>query len=354
MLMLCLIQGGNLIAQTLITGVVTDFKNAPLPYTSVYLSKTTIGVLTNDQGAYLLKIPQDGTFEMITSCVGFKLNSQIITTVGIPQAIDIQLSADTILLKELKTQAIDINRQKYFNLFVECFIGSSPNAKSCVILNPEDIYVYRDYKDSLLKAKSQKPLHIENKSLGYTVLFDLTEFSYNVSTSHLRYLGYHHFEPMVGNKGQNKRWERHRMDTYNGSKIHFLRTLISDSLQAGEGGRFKIKVLELDSNSITKSWNLWNMMQPLQVSDLKQEVFKNYSTLYYNKTVLISYYPTIYGDYEFTTFRSAITFSDSLKVYNNGFSENPYNVTWRGAMAGERIADLLPFDYVPKAKGKSR
>jgi len=344
--MLCVFLCGNLIAQTTIMGVVTDFKNAPLPYTSVYLSKTTIGVLTNDKGAYLLKVPKDGTFEMITSCVGFKLNSQIITTVGIPQAINIQLLTDTILLKELKTQAIDINRKKYFNLFIECFIGSSPNAKSCVILNPEDIYVYRDYRDSLLKAKSQKPLRIENKSLGYTVMFDLSEFSYNQTTGHLRYSGNHFFEPMAGNKGQNNRWERKRLDTYDGSKIHFLRTLISGSLQAGLGGRFKIRDLALDT--ITMSWNLLNE------SDIKKKECKNYSSLYYNKPVLITYYPAIYGKSSTTTFRSIITFSDSLKVYNNGFSENPYNVTWRGAMADERIADLLPFDYVPKAKGKTR
>ena len=349
--MLCIFLCGNLIAQTTIMGVVTDFNKAPLPYSSVYLSKTTIGVLTNDKGAYLLKVPQDGTFEMITSCIGFKFNSQIITTAGIQQTIDIQLPTDTILLKEVKTQAIDINRQKNFKIFVECFIGSSLNANSCKILNPEDLYVYRDYRDSLLKAKSLKPLRIENKALGYTLLFDLTEFSYDVSTGHLRYSGNHFFEPMVGNKGKIKWWERNRMDTYDGSKIHFLRTLISDSLQVGLGGRFKIRDMEPDTSSITKSWNLLNL---LNVSDLKKKVCKNYSTLYYNKHILISYYPAFYGKANTTTFRSTITFSDSLKVYNNGYYENPYNVTWGGSMACERIADLLPIDYMPNANSKTR
>lgn len=115
------------------------------------------------------------------------------------------------------------------------------------------------------------------------------------------------------------------------------------------GGRFKIRDMEPDTSTITKSWNL---LKPLNVTALKKEICKSYSTLYYNNVILISYYPIIYGKANTTTFRSTITFSDSLKVYNNGYYENPYNVTWGGFMAGERIADLLPIEYVPKVKEK--
>jgi len=62
----------NLKAQTTITGIVTDSLNNPIPFASVYLSKTTIGTLTDKEGIYLLNFSQEGIYDMIVSSIGFK------------------------------------------------------------------------------------------------------------------------------------------------------------------------------------------------------------------------------------------------------------------------------------------
>ena len=102
----------NLKAQTSITGIVTDSLNNPIPFASVYLSKTTNGTLTDNKGNYVLSVLQDGEYEMITSCIGYKPNSQVITADGKKQIINIKLSVNLFLLNEITIKSKDRNRQK--------------------------------------------------------------------------------------------------------------------------------------------------------------------------------------------------------------------------------------------------
>ena len=57
-IILLLLININLKAQTLIAGVVTDSLNNPVPFASVYLSKTSIGTYTDTNGVYSLIINQ--------------------------------------------------------------------------------------------------------------------------------------------------------------------------------------------------------------------------------------------------------------------------------------------------------
>jgi outer membrane receptor for ferrienterochelin and colicins len=88
----------DLISQTTLTGVVKDSLNKPVPFASVYLSKTTIGTLTDNNGAFSLNIPHDGANEMITSCVGYQSNSQVIYADGKRQTINIKLYVNLVLV----------------------------------------------------------------------------------------------------------------------------------------------------------------------------------------------------------------------------------------------------------------
>ena len=102
---LLLILCYNLRAQTTITGVVTDSLNKPIPFASVYLSKTTIGTLTDNKGLYSLSIPQNGVYELTSSCIGFKTSSSIISAEGIKQKVNINLSLNLVQLDEVKINA---------------------------------------------------------------------------------------------------------------------------------------------------------------------------------------------------------------------------------------------------------
>src|SRR5674476_242978 len=131
-------------AQTLISGVVFDAANAPIPFASVYLSKTTVGVMANDQGLYTLSVPRDGKYELIASCLGYKTKSQVISADSIPQKINIKLDNQDIVLSEVIIKAKDVNRPQNYKLFLKNFIGITPNARLCTIENPKDVIIYLD------------------------------------------------------------------------------------------------------------------------------------------------------------------------------------------------------------------
>jgi hypothetical protein len=48
---------------------------------------------------------------------------------------------------------------------------------------------------------------------------------------------------------------------------------------------------------------------------------------------------------------SKIIFSDQVQLFKNGLSSDGYNISWSGEMSRDRVAEMLPFDFVPKRLG---
>ena len=150
---------------------------------------------------------------------------------------------------------------------------------------------------------------------------------------------------MKGNSRNIKNWTKNRLNAYYGSRLHFLRALFSDSLNKEN---FKISGCKLNPDTHA----------PLEENPLPENTFliKHNSTLtslYYHDPVLVRYTSNhteletgILGFHP-TEDRSTIQFNDTLHVYKNGYFDNPYAVTWGGKLGNERIADMLPFDYLP-------
>lgn len=376
----------SLSAQNTITGVVTDSLNNPVPFASVYLSKTTIGVLTDNNGIYSLILPQEGEYEMITSCLGYKINSQIINAKEKKQTINIRLSLNVIKLNEVTVKSNNRNRRKNYAQFIKAFIGETENSMYCRIINPEDLHLYKDNENNILKGFSLRPLIIENRALGYTISYDLTDFSYNYKTDLVRFSGYNHFQQLAGTEKRNKIRENNRHVAYYGSKMHFMRALFSDSLS-----KENFEIFECKFDSVTKEYS---EIKPVQ-SKIQRIYNSDYSvSLLFNGILLVRYtdkYPElapkvpasspgillrndggIYGGTEIAVpignpkqvnrteftepeqYDSYIFFSDTLKVFKNGLYYKPYSVTWSGTLANERLADMLPLDFLPDEKVKTK
>src|SRR5664280_899708 len=169
-IVLFVLVGYKLSAQTLITGIVSDSVNNPVPNAAVYISKTTIGTITDQKGAYLISIPQQGEFELTASFIGYKTKSVIIYANGNRQIINIKLSLNPVLLNEVTVRSKNKYSLKDYTDFFKLFIGENENAKNCKIFNPEDLHLYRDPDNNYLRGFSVKPLKIENKGLGYSCL----------------------------------------------------------------------------------------------------------------------------------------------------------------------------------------
>ena len=335
-------------SQTKITGVVTDLSNTPIPYATVYLSKTTVGVLANEKGAFSLTIPQDGVYELKISCIGFVSHTQIIKADGTNKKLNIKLPERIVLIKEIMVKGKDRNRRKNYELFKKCFIGKTSNAPFCTIQNHKDLIVYRESNDSNLVAYSVKPLIITNSAFGYKIIYDLISFRYNLKTGHLRFSGDYYFQDISNQKRENSRTRKSRLLAYYGSRMHFLRALFADSLSQENFTLFNTKM-----DSTGKQWILTDTIHE---KDLRLSLTPDSMALYRPNVTFIKYtdnhpeliqLPEVFRPY---TYNSIITFSDSLQVYKNGYYPNFYNLTWGGEMAEGRIAEMLPYDFVPKTK----
>ena len=372
-------QNPEYTTQTIITGIVSDSLNNPIPSASVYLSKTTEGTYTDNYGVYSLNIPREGLYEMIISCIGYKLYSQVIKVEGKMQKINVTLSRKFFLLDEVNIEANDKNRRNNFSQFIKYFIGETINSQSCKIINPEDLHLYRDAENSILRGFSHKPLIIENKALGYKIIYDLTDFSYNYKTELVRFSGYNHFQQLAGTEKRKKICENNRLVAYYGSKMHFIRALFSDSLSTES-----FKIYDCKYDSVTKEYS---EIKPVQPDIIRIYNNDNSVSLLYNGTLLVRYTDNhtelapvvpatlpgimvrndggIYGGTEVAVpisnpnpayksknsepmeYNSFIYFSDTVKVYQNGYYYKPYSITLKGEMANQRIADMLPDDYFP-------
>jgi len=338
-------------AQTIITGRVTDSQNHPIPYATVYLSKTTMGVLANQNGVYSLNVSQTGTYELIVSCVGYESHSQIINANGADKRIDISLSERTVLIKEVTIKGKDVNREFNYNKFVGCFIGRTENAAFCKIKNPKDLIIYRSSNDSNLIAYSIKPLEIENSSLGYKIIYDLQYFNYNRKTGHLRFSGDYYFQDITNKDRANLKIQRRRLISYYGSRMHFLRALFVDSVSQEN---FKIYNTQMDSTH-----NSWVKSDIISDKEVCMTLKADSMTIYHPNPIVINYsdnhpelfpLPQVYRPGEYN---SLIVFNDSLHVYRNGYYPDGYDLSWGGFMSRDRIAELLPYDFVPKSVVKS-
>lgn len=333
-------------AQTSITGIVTDNANSPIPYATVFLSKTTVGVLANQFGVYTINIPQNGTYEMIASCVGYHSRSQIINANGSNKNINIQLRIKTIELKEVVVQGKDRNRQLNYELFLKNFIGRTINSPMCKIENPKELIIYRTSNDSNLIAYSKKPLIVENSGLGYKIIYDLKSFKYNLKNRHLRFSGDYYFQDIAIGKRQYHKIQRNRLIAYYGSRMHFLRALFSDSVS-----HENFLMINTKRDSAT---NYWVKADTITAHNFRHSQNADSIMLYHDRPIQIKYsdnHPELFPlphVYRPGTYTSRIYFADTVSIYRNGYYPEYFGLSWGGNMSFDRIAELLPYDFVPK------
>ena len=101
---------------TTLTGRVTSSTGAPLPAASVYIESMSLGVLTNDQGRYLIIIPASrATGQTVTlkaSLIGRAAEEREITLTPGTQSVDFVLADDPLRLEEIVVTGAGLNTQR--------------------------------------------------------------------------------------------------------------------------------------------------------------------------------------------------------------------------------------------------
>ncbi|PWS30731.1 carboxypeptidase-like regulatory domain-containing protein [Pedobacter paludis] len=383
-----------------LSGYVRDKKGEVLPGTGIYVSGYKIATATNNDGSYILNLKQ-GNYDILVQLIGFKAVNKNIVITDKSVKLDFVLEESVTQLAEVTIKP-DPNRENYINLFKSYFIGTTPNAESCKILNPQVLRIDYNKEAGLLNVKTDEFLIIENKALGYKIKYLINDFLYDYNSRIIYYEGYPTYEDLPGSSGKKKKWAEKRLEAYNGSAQHFFTSLFNNNsfeegfvinklirkpnperppdstiranikrltqAQTGIKGTLRINLHGQDSLSywIAKK-NLpqgISILSRAQISPdtLVHQFNQNIKSINFSDVLYVIYTkerehdafanrigqsiarPLDMPNYQVSLINLSIR---PVYFYKNGSVYNTKSMLYEGYWAWEKVADSVPMDYVP-------
>jgi hypothetical protein len=81
-----------------VKGKITDTKNSPLSFVSVYLNKTFTGTTSNDNGEYVLDLTKKGKYVIVFQFLGFKTVKKEVEIFSFPFNLNVKLEEESVQL----------------------------------------------------------------------------------------------------------------------------------------------------------------------------------------------------------------------------------------------------------------
>jgi hypothetical protein len=205
-----------------ITGNVKNSKGEKVQSATVFIAGTQKMTMTNADGDYSFKGIIPGNYIVVVNMLGYSSVKQSVVVSNGSETLNLVLADKEIALQEVvisgkKQSPKDLKR------FTRYFLGQMYDPKLCKIVNPEIINFA--HTDTTLTATTDDFLVIENQFLGYRVKYLLKIFSVGKSDDWHNFDGEYTFEPLEGSREMINTWVKNRKTTYEGSKMHFLRSL---------------------------------------------------------------------------------------------------------------------------------
>jgi hypothetical protein len=337
-----------------ISGKVVDaVSKNPLQAASVFAQNTTLGTTTDANGNFKLQLPNGG-YDLAITYTGYETASKRITTSDAANPIIMEIKQQEKSMAEVaikSTSEVKDGWEKYGSFFTENFIGKTTNSKLCTIKNPDSLKFYFYKRKNRLKVLSNTPIEIENNALGYKIKYALDSFAYDYNTNASVYTGSPLFEEMQpANEEQRAQWDANREETYNGSLLQLMRNIYDKNLGKDE---FEIQFIEKnkDSEMVVAVQDIYAALNYTEEDSTQTvEITPSQKTLaiIYKKekpdVAYITANPQEPADFQLTY----LFFSDapSIIIEQNGYFYEQNDVTLNGWMAWEKIADMLPYDYM--------
>lgn len=385
-----------------ITGTVRDQKES-LPGAGVYLSGYKVSAVADNEGKFKISNLKPGNYDLLVQMVGYLPYSKSVIISDKSVQVELILKESTTTLNEVVIRA-DPNRAKYIRQFKEFFIGTSPNAARCKILNPQVLNIDYDVTRSLLTIKTSEFLIVENKALGYRLKYMLDNFEYNSRTHIIYYSGHPFFEELKASGTKLKKYIDKRETAYYGSSQHFFRSLYAGNVR--EQGFIMNKMIKipnpnrypdsiihknlvrlktpakstviskgtmvrdsamisfwlkqqdmpkyvdyLDRKEVSADHVISTYNQNLKMLDCNGALAISYTkekeSLAYSKTGFWVFRPLDIPDYEISV---ANLTQNTVRFYENGSVHDSRAMLYEGFWAYEKVADMVPMDYIPQTK----
>jgi len=382
----------------MLSGAVKDKKGEPLPGAGVYVSGYKIATVADNNGRYSLSL-KPGNYDILVQLIGFKAFNKNIIVADKALTFDFVLEEDAFQLQEVTIKP-DPNREGYIRMFTDFFIGTTPNAQLCKIINPNVLIIDYSNDDAKLTVKTNQFLIIENQALGYRVKYQLNNFEFDNKSRIIYYEGFPYYEDLKGSKGKMKRWAEKRIEAYHGSTQHFFNSLYAgkskeegfeinklirqpnpnrapDSLinanikrlmQVKQALNGTIKIMAGDSlnywskqknapatiamlnrqqvntDTLVKTYN--ESIKSINFSDVLYVIYKNEreASSYANRIGQSISRPLDMPDYQVSLINLQVA---PVYFYENGGTYNPRSMLYEGYWSWEKIADSVPLDYLP-------
>jgi hypothetical protein len=337
-----------------VSGVVYDKKTQePMEGVTVYFDNTTKGTITNSQGLFKLNINKDIRTSLVVSFLGYRkivqndYSEDKVYTFYLEEEMSV-LNEVYLTTKQTPSRKNDSksndkeawSRQHKLNEFKKHFLGASKESQTCKILNEDDIDIAFDKSSEKLIASSSKPILIFNKYLDYEITYELQEFEvqyvkdtiYNeiwkttnflYAPTSIYYEGTSFYKMLHENPSE--RIDKRRTEAYQGSILHFMRAIYSDSL-VEQGFKFFYK-----KQQVTKEYTL--VVNETEDPNLKEVCFLKPDI--------------VVGD--ISDSYSKLTLNDEPCIYIDNFgNHSPIKaITFYDYMGNQRVGDALPLDYKP-------
>ena len=353
-------------AQFVISGSVLDSSTRePLTPASVFCQNTTLGTVTNKQGEFSIAL-KSGGYDLIFSYTGYQTQTIRVTENSKLEILMVKedKSLGEVVLKN--TYEVTDGLEKYGEFFMKNFIGSTPSAAQCVLTNPEVLKFYFYKRSNRLKVLATDALQISNKALGYNLRYQLDSFVFYYNTNINSYRGYCLYTEMEGDDSLKKVWTKNRVKTYQGSKLHFMRSYydstllqdgwIVDMLDENNDKKFN-KVKDVYDSSYYNV--IVNTVDSLGADSVVYTIVApgpGEVEIYYPRKISITYTKRS-PEKEYLTIMklpkniphqiSYIDIKDWIAITQNGYYYDQKDWINQGYWSWKNVADLLPYDYVP-------
>ncbi|MBL0182196.1 MAG: carboxypeptidase-like regulatory domain-containing protein [Chitinophagaceae bacterium] len=325
----------------------------PLQAASVFAENTTLGTATDGDGNFALYLPNGG-YNLVITFTGYQTETKRITSGDDGNnSIVVELKQKQKELEDVVVKAsfeVKDGWEKYGNFFLENFIGKTANSQECTVKNKETLHFFYYKRKNRLKILADAPVEIVNNALGYSIKYTLDSFTHEYNTQVSQYTGYPLFrelEPL--NDEQKNRWKANRLVAYNGSILHFMRSMYQKKLKE-EG--FEIQFL-LKENEKERALPLRNFYAAVNYK--MDDTAKTVEILPNQKEVAVLYkneepsklFLEANTDASAKFQLSVVSFlpNESLEIEQNGYYYEQDDITITGYWAWEKVADMLPYNF---------
>jgi len=334
-------------SENAITGTLVNTNNeAPVGFANVYVSGTSIGTMSDENGNFSLSgfsLP----CLIVVSHISYKVS--VFEVKNISEPIKVKLIPKNIAISEVMIESSNL-RNRNIQLFNDWFLGIDYWGENAKLVNEEDL---RFKKDSTgFYATANKTLEVELPLLGYRVLVDLVSFKVYTKDKfegpRLSLLAYYYFIPMkIESYRQKKKINKNRLKAYYFSTLHFCRSLYDQSLT--ENGYIITKrIWNKDTNEIVpvqlkgEYLKTKNNTEYLRFTGLKDSCYQiNYYSRNGGEPINLNIRESIKVDF------ASLYFDSNNCIIRNDGTIPDNSILFGGKIGYKRVGAMLPENFYP-------